>query len=77
MAELSGSPSVAATVADVQARLDELLAAIPVFGVNIAHSAAHHRRITRAIAGGDPDAARVAMSEHVAGTAALLRGLLA
>lgn len=77
VAELSGSPSVAATVADVQARLDELLAAIPVFGVNIAHSAAHHRRITRAIAAGDPDAARAAMSEHVAGTAALLRGLLA
>jgi GntR family transcriptional repressor for pyruvate dehydrogenase complex len=76
IAELSGSPSVAAAVADVQARLDELLAAIPVFGVNIAHSEAQHERIVKAIERGDAAAARVAMREHVDGTAALLRGLL-
>lgn len=77
IAELSGSASVAAAVADVQARLDELLTAIPVFGVNITHSERQHRRITRAILDGDGEAARAAMREHVDGTAALLRGLLA
>lgn len=77
IAELSGSPSVAAAVADVQSRLDELLAAIPVFGVNIAHSDAQHARITRAITRGNAAAARAAMAEHIEGTAALLRGLLA
>jgi len=75
--ELSGSTSVAAAVADVQGRLDELLAAIPVFARNMAHSDAQHRRIARAILGADADAARRVMAEHVAGTAALLRGLLA
>jgi DNA-binding FadR family transcriptional regulator len=77
IAELSGSPSVAAAVADVQARLDELLLAIPVFPKNIAHSDRQHARIVRAIVRSDPEAARAAMSEHVDGTAALLRGLLA
>jgi DNA-binding FadR family transcriptional regulator len=77
IAELSGSPSVAAAVADVQARLDELLLAIPVFPKNIAHSDRQHARIVRAIVRSDREAARAAMSEHVDGTAALLRGLLA
>jgi DNA-binding GntR family transcriptional regulator len=76
IAELSGSPSVAAAVAEVQARLDELLLAIPVFPKNIAHSDRQHSRIVRAIVRSDPAAARAAMSEHVDGTAALLRGLL-
>ncbi len=47
--ELSGSASLAAAVADVQGRLDGLLAAIPVFAKNIAHSDAQHARITRAV----------------------------
>lgn len=75
--ELSGSPSLAAAVADVQARLDTLLAAIPVFERNIAHSDAQHSRVARAILRSEPTAARAAMREHVDGTAALLRGLLA
>jgi len=76
IAELSGSTSVAATVAGVQGRLDELLAAIPVFAHNLRHSDNQHRRIARAILRADPVAARLEMAEHVAGTAALLRGLL-
>ena len=76
IAELSGSPSVAAAVAEVQARLDELLAAIPVFHKNIAHSDRQHARVAQAILRSDPAAARAAMSEHVDGTASLLRGLL-
>jgi DNA-binding FadR family transcriptional regulator len=74
--ELSGSASVAAAVADVQGRLDTLLAAIPVFSRNISHSDAQHSCIVRAIVRSEPVAARQAMREHVDGTAALLRGLL-
>jgi DNA-binding FadR family transcriptional regulator len=76
IAELSGSPSVAAAVAEVQARLDELLAAIPVFPKNIAHSDRQHARVAQAILRSDPAAAKAAMREHVDGTASLLRGLL-
>ncbi len=75
--ELSGSPTVSAAVAEVQARLDTLLAAIPVFERNIAHSDAQHARVARAILRSEPAAARAAMRDHVDGTAALLRGLLA
>ena len=70
------SPSLAAAVADVQRRLDGLLAAIPVFERNIAHSDAQHARITRAVLRGQPAMARTVMAEHVEATAALLRGLL-
>lgn len=76
VAALSGSSSVAAVVADVQLRLDELLRAIPVLPANIAHSDRQHARIVEAILGGQADAARVEMEEHVDGTAALLRGFL-
>ena len=74
--ELSGSASLAAAVADVQARLDGLLAAIPVFADNIAHSDAQHARIARALLTGRPTAARSTMAEHVEATASLLRRLL-
>jgi DNA-binding FadR family transcriptional regulator len=75
--ELSGSASIAAAVADVQGRLDELLAAIPVFSRNISHSDAQHAAVVKAILAGQPERARDAMAEHVEATAALLRGLLA
>lgn len=74
--ELSGSASLAAAVADVQGRLDGLLAAIPVFPRNIAHSDAQHARIARAVLRGRASTARMVMAEHVEATAALLRGLL-
>jgi DNA-binding FadR family transcriptional regulator len=75
--ELSGSASVAASVAEVQGRLDALLAAIPVFELNMTHSEEQHAAIVRAIVRGRPAEARKAMAEHVAATAHLLRGLLA
>ena len=70
--ELSGSASLAAAVADVQGHLDGLLAAIPVFAKNIAHSDAQHARITRAVLAGRANVARTVMVEHVEATAALL-----
>jgi DNA-binding FadR family transcriptional regulator len=77
LAELCGSASVAAAVAEVQGRIDELLAAIPVFERNIEHSNAQHAAIVKAVLAGQPDRARTAMATHVESTAALLRGLLA
>jgi GntR family transcriptional repressor for pyruvate dehydrogenase complex len=76
IAATAGSPTLAAAVAGVQLRLDELLRAIPVLAVNIAHSDAQHADVVNAILNGDDQAARVAMCEHVDGTAALLIGLI-
>ncbi len=76
IAQVAGSDSLTAAVADAQIRLGELLASIPVLRRNIAHSNAQHRAIVTAIVAGDPTGARAAMVEHCDGTAALLRGLL-
>jgi DNA-binding FadR family transcriptional regulator len=76
IAAASGSTSVAAAIADVQLRLDRLLAAIPVIRRNLDHSDDQHTVIVDAILAGDHDVARAAMEEHCDGTAALLRGLL-
>jgi DNA-binding FadR family transcriptional regulator len=76
IAGASGSPSLAAAIADVQLTLDRLLAAIPVIRRNLDHSDAQHTRIVEAILAGDAAAARAAMEEHCDGTAELLRGLL-
>jgi DNA-binding FadR family transcriptional regulator len=77
VAAASGSTSIAAAIADVQLRLDRLLAAIPVLRRNLDHSDTQHTAIVEAILAGDPGLARAAMAEHCDGTAALLRGLLA
>ena len=76
IAATAGSPTLAAAVAAVQLRLDELLRAIPVLAANIAHSDAQHAEVVTAILNGDDQAARTAMCEHVDGTAALLIGLI-
>jgi DNA-binding FadR family transcriptional regulator len=76
VASASGCASVAAAIADVQLRLDQLLATIPVLRRNLDHSDAQHTRIVDAILAGDPVTARAAMEEHCDGTAELLRGLL-
>ncbi|MFC5288932.1 FadR/GntR family transcriptional regulator [Actinokineospora guangxiensis] len=76
VAAAAASPSLTAAVADLRARLDALLEAIPPLGANIEHSDQQHRAVVDAILDGDPAAARTAMAEHLAGTAALLRGFL-
>ena len=76
IAAASGSPRTMAAVTQVQADLDELLHAIPVLPVNIAHSTAQHKAIVAAILGGNARKASRVMSEHCEDTAALLRGLL-
>jgi DNA-binding FadR family transcriptional regulator len=76
VAELAGSASLTAAVAESRTRLNQLLDAIPLLAVNIDHSERQHARIAGCILDGDPAGARSAMAEHLDGTAALLRGFL-
>lgn len=76
IAELSGSPSLVAAAADARVRINDLLDAIPLLERNIAHSNKQHEQIVKAIVRGQAAAARAAMEEHLAGSAALLRGFL-
>jgi GntR family L-lactate dehydrogenase operon transcriptional regulator len=76
IAEVTGSASLTTAVADVRMRINELLEEIPLLPPNLEHSNAQHEAIVAAILRGDPAAARLAMAEHLAGTAALLRGFL-
>jgi DNA-binding FadR family transcriptional regulator len=76
IAEVSAAPSLVTAVADVRTRVNELLDAIPLLGTNIEHSNVQHRTIVAAILAGDAAAARSAMAEHLAGTAALLHAFL-
>lgn len=73
---VTGSSLLIEAVTRAQADLDELLHRIPVLRSNIAHSDDQHRAVVHAILSGRPEAARLAMEEHVDGTADLLRGLL-
>ncbi|HEX3791492.1 MAG TPA: FCD domain-containing protein [Pseudonocardiaceae bacterium] len=77
IAEVTGSPSLTTAVADARMRVNSLLDEIPLLPRNIEHSNAQHEAIVAGILGGDQDSARRAMTEHLAGTAALLRGFLA
>lgn len=76
IAKLSGSARLLGMVADVQRDVHDMLSAIPVMAVNIAHSNAEHRRVVDAILAGEPDRARAVMERHCDASAALLRGLL-
>jgi DNA-binding FadR family transcriptional regulator len=76
IAELTGSASLTTAAADVRMRINELLDEIPLLPPNLEHSNAQHAAIVTAILQGDPTTARQAMAEHLAGTAALLRGFL-
>jgi DNA-binding FadR family transcriptional regulator len=76
IAEATGSASLTSCVVDVRMRLNDLLDAIPLLRRNIEHSNRQHEEIVAAILAGDPPIARRSMEEHVAGSAALLRGFL-
>lgn len=76
IAEVTATPSLTSALADVRMRINDMLDAIPLLKPNIEHSNQQHARILTAILDGDPDAARTAMAEHVAGTEALLHGFL-
>ncbi|MEV0315949.1 FadR/GntR family transcriptional regulator [Nonomuraea fuscirosea] len=76
IAELTGSALLATTCADARSRISDLLNAIPMLQVNLDHAAVQHQAIVDAILAADPDAARRAVTEHLEGTAALLRAFL-
>ncbi|MEU2792240.1 FCD domain-containing protein [Streptomyces sp. NPDC007100] len=76
LAELAGSPSLAAQYAAVRAGVNELLDCIPLLVRNLEHSQAQHAALVEAVLEGDADGAREVMGEHCRGTAALLRGFL-
>jgi GntR family transcriptional repressor for pyruvate dehydrogenase complex len=76
IADAAGSPLLTASVVQARVRLVDLLNAIPMLRRNLDHANVQHKRIVQAILDGSPDRARRAMEEHVAGTAALLRGFL-
>jgi len=77
IADAAGSPQLTASVVEARVRLVDLLNAIPMLERNLEHANVQHANIVRAILAGDPERARKVMAEHVAGTAALLRGFLA
>ncbi|WP_229898164.1 FadR/GntR family transcriptional regulator [Streptomyces finlayi] len=76
LAELSGSPRLAAQYAAVRAEVNELLDCIPLLVRNLEHSQSQHTALVDAVLSGDAQAARATMREHCSGTAALLRGFL-
>ncbi|MET9439625.1 FCD domain-containing protein [Streptomyces sp. NPDC006610] len=77
LADLCGSPTLAAQYAAVRATLNDLLDCIPLLVRNLEHSQRQHTALVGAVLEGDADGAREMMREHCAGTAALLRGFLA
>ncbi len=77
LAELAGIPSLVSLVADSRSQVNSLLVRIPLLAPNISHSNQQHEDIVVAILRGDERKAAEAMGEHLAGSAALLRGFLA
>lgn len=75
--EVVGTPSLVSLLADNRTRVNHLLDGIPLLARNIEHSNQQHEDIVVAILTGNVDRAAEAMTEHLAGSAALLRGFLA
>ncbi|MCP9208153.1 FCD domain-containing protein [Streptomyces sp. HD1123-B1] len=76
LAELAGSPTLAAQYAAVRASVNDLLDCIPLLVRNLEHSQAQHTALVEAVLDGDAEGAREVMREHCEGTASLLRGFL-
>jgi DNA-binding FadR family transcriptional regulator len=76
IAEMSGSASIAIHVAEMRARLNDLLDLIPLLPPNIEHSHRQHVRIVNAIIRNDSAAAVLAVERHLAASASLLRAFL-
>ncbi|MDO7881222.1 FadR/GntR family transcriptional regulator [Salinibacterium soli] len=74
--EVVGVPSLVSLLADNRSHVNALLDGIPLLARNIEHSNQQHEDIVVAILTGNADRAADAMSEHLAGSAALLRGFL-
>ncbi len=75
--EVVGMPSLVSLLADNRTEVNRLLDNIPLLPRNIEHSNEQHEAIVVAILTGNPERSAEAMIEHLAGSAALLRGFLA
>lgn len=75
--ELVGAPSLVPLLADVRMRLNRHLDRIPLLAPNIEHSDLQHQAIVAAVLKGQPEAAALAMEEHLEGSEQLLVGFLA
>lgn len=76
IAEVTGSGKLVTEVAYSRMRVNELLDQIPLLPPNISHSNQQHEVIISAILRGNSAEAESAMRDHLAGSAALLRGFL-
>lgn len=74
IAELTGSRSLVQAMADMRTSVDAMLDSIPLLPPNLAHSNRQHAEIVAEILAGRPDSASEIMSDHVAGTDALMQG---
>jgi len=74
--QLVGAPTLVSLMADNRTRVNGMLDRIPLMPLNIAHSNEQHEGVVAAILTGSSDRAAEAMGEHLAGSAALLRGFL-
>lgn len=77
VAEVTGVRSLVTLVADSRMKVNRFLDEIPLLPRNIRHSDQQHEALVVAILAGRSDRAAAAMEEHLAGSAALLRGFLA
>jgi DNA-binding FadR family transcriptional regulator len=76
IAQCTGNATLTSAVADLQARLSDLIALIPRSEDALRNSNDQHARIVAAIVRRDGEAARSAMKEHVEATSRFLRGIL-
>lgn len=77
IAELSGSSSLVAAVAQAQLILNEpLTQLLPRIEPGLEHSIEQHAEIVRAIVEGEPEQAMRVMREHVEATSEIIRGFL-
>jgi len=73
LARLTGSEELAAVLTDVRMRVNGLMDTAPPTEDVMALSNAQHGTIVRAVCSRDPEAARYALGEHLAGVEARLR----
>ncbi len=76
IANISGSPDLAAAITESQSALSDVLNSVPRSEESMVNSQEQHRRILAALEAHDRDAARVAMREHVEGIEHLLSVLM-
>ena len=76
LAQLTGSERMATALTDVRMRINQLMDVVPLSEAGLAASDSQHRRIVRAVHERDPEAARRALGEHLAGVERRLRELL-